>query len=197
MGQETTFTIIVVGTSQGGLEALRAVLSPLPADFPVPILVVRHQVADAGDYLLQALQKNCALKVRYGEAGEWPQPGTVYIAPPDRHLLLGTKGELQLSADKPVHFSRPAIDPLFKSAANCYGAAVLAVVLTGANSDGAEGVVEIKKKGGKVLVQDPESAETDTMPKAALAAIKADYIVWLDQIGPHLWTLTRKRQRER
>ncbi len=105
--------------------------------------------------------------------------------------MVGKKGRLQLSADKPVNFSRPAIDPLFKTAAEVHGSFLLAVVLTGANADGANGLREVKAQGGTILVQDPASAVADTMPKAALAAVEVDYMVWLDQIGPLLWTLTR------
>ncbi len=105
--------------------------------------------------------------------------------------MVGKNGHLELSAEKPVNFSRPAIDPLFKSAARVFGAELLAVVLTRANTDGADGLREAKAHGGTVLVQDPASAEADTMPRAALAAVETDHTVWLDQIGPLLWTLTR------
>ena len=92
-----------------------------------------------------------------------------------------------------MNFSRPSIDVLFQSAAAYFGKKALAVVLTGANDDGSKGAIEIKKQGGKVLIQHPHSAEAPTMPKAALAAVDADYVVWLDQIGPHIWTLLRKQ----
>jgi len=183
---------IVIGASQGGFEALKKVLAPLPVDFSVPILVVRHQCARSDGYVVQALNQICQLKVKFAEQRECPQPGTVYLAPPDLHLLVDKEGCLQLVHSDPVHFSRPAIDPLFESAAHCYGSRLLAVVLTGANSDGADGVVMVKKYNGRVLVQDPMTAEADVMPKAALAAVEADYIIWLDQIGPMLWTLTHK-----
>jgi two-component system, chemotaxis family, protein-glutamate methylesterase/glutaminase len=185
------FDLLVIGTSQGGFKALSKVLGPLPVDFSVPILVVRHQPADSDDYLLRSLSQTSQLKVKFAEDGDRPNPGTVYLAPPDRHLLINDGGVVQLSAAERVNFSRPAIDPLFISAANCFGPSVLAAVLTGANSDGAKGVMAIKKMGGKVIVQDPASAEADAMPKAALQVVDADYIVWLDQIGPLCWTLTK------
>ena len=186
-----SINLIVIGTSQGGFEALKVVLAPLPADFPVPILVVRHQPADSGDYLISALNKVCKLTVKFAEEDERPKPATVYLAPPDRHLLVGEEGILRLSADEPVNHSRPAIDPLFISAAKFSDSRLLAVVLTGANIDGTDGVIEVKKHGGSVLIQDVASAEADIMPAAAQAAVDADYVVWLDQIGPTLWTLTR------
>ncbi|MBF0445487.1 MAG: chemotaxis protein CheB [Magnetococcales bacterium] len=185
------FEIIVIGASQGGFVALKAVLGPLPADFPIPILVVRHQVSGTDNYIIEALSKDCPLKIKFAENNDRIKPSTVYIAPPDRHLLVGNKDYVEISSDKPVNFSRPSIDSLFKSAAKCYGPSVLAVIMTGANNDGTAGVIEIKKRGGTVIVQDPDSAESDTMPKSALAAIEADYLVWGNQIGPKLWELTR------
>lgn len=189
----TSFELIVVGASHGGFEALKKVLRPLPADFPVPILVVRHQSPQTDDYLIDAMNRACQLKVTFAEAGERPQPGVVYIAPPDRHLLVDHNGRLKVTDDAPVNFSRPAIDPLFLSAAKRYGASVLAVVLTGANDDGAIGAAAIHNNGGRVMVQDPVSAESPTMPLATITTVPLDGndIVWLDQIGPQLWDLTR------
>ncbi len=186
------FKLIVVGTSQGGFEALKAILTPLPVDFPLPILVVRHQPADSDDCIIKALRRASQLKVKFAEKGDLLQPGTVYIAPPDRHLMVEKKGCLNLSTEKKVNFSRPSIEPLFKSAAQAHGSSLLVVVLTGANADGAEALRAIKAYGGTVLVQDSASAEADTMPKAALAAVEADYVIWLDQIGPFLWQLSRE-----
>ena len=170
---------------------MKTILLPLPADFPIPILVVRHQSNKQDDYIITALNKVTQLQVKFAEANEQPLPGRIYIAPPDRHLLVDAAGKLQLSAGKVVNYSRPAIDVLFKSAAKKFTDSLLAVVLTGANSDGINGVIEIKKRGGQLLVQDPDSAEAATMPKAALAVAEADYVIWLDQIGPQIWTLTR------
>lgn len=185
--------MVVVGTSQGGFDALKTVLGPLPNDFPAPIVVVRHQKADSDDYILKALGKVSQLKVRFAVHGEIPAPGVVYLAPPDRHLLVGNDGCFHLSMGKPVHFSRPAIDPLFQTAASCFGPNIIAVVLTGANSDGADGVKAIKAHGGVVMVQDPESAEARAMPKAAMASVDVDHTIWLDQIGPFLWSLFREK----
>ncbi len=179
--------LIVIGTSQGGFQALTKVLLPLPYDFPIPILVVRHQGAKASNYVVETLNKECHLDINLAHDGEKPRQGNVYFAPPNQHLLVSANGNMQLSSGKKVNFSRPAIDPLFQSAAKALSSSLLAIVLTGANNDGAEGVKAVKKQGGRVIVQDPESAEADTMPKAAMAAVEADYVVWGDQIGPFLW----------
>jgi len=183
--------MIVVGTSQGGFDALKIILAPLPADFKIPILVVRHQAPDSDDYIIKSLARITQLKIGYALNGQIPESGGVYLAPPDRHLLLGIDKRMRLSRDKPVHFSRPAIDPLFQTAAAVFGSHLAAVVLTGANSDGAEGAKEVKAKGGLVIVQDPDSAEARVMPEAALISVTADHIIWLNQIGPFLWSLTR------
>lgn len=183
--------MVVVGTSQGGFDALKIILSPLPADFNVPVLVVRHQPPDADDYIIKALCRATQLKISYALDGLTPEPGQVYLAPPDHHLLVGTDKRIVISRGKPVRFSRPAIDPLFQTAAVACGSHLAAVVLTGANSDGADGVKDVKAKGGVVIVQDPNSAEARAMPEAAMASVAVDHIIWLHQIGPFLWSLVR------
>lgn len=190
--QETSFKAIVIGTSSGGFRALSQVLSPLPKDFPIPIMVVRHQKADTDNFLIKALNEDCQLKIKFAENQETPIAGTVYIAPPDQHLLVNQNGQLALSQSDKINFSRPSIDYLFKSAAAYYTEQLLGIVLTGANDDGALGAKEIKHQGGQILVQDLDSAEYQTMPKATLGKVHADYVVWLDQIGPMLWELLRK-----
>ncbi len=186
-----TYKAVAVGTSTGGFQALTRLLRPLPADFSLPILAVRHQLPTTDAYLIRALSQECQLLVDFACEGDVPAAGRVYIAPPDRHLLVNQHGILSLSSCDPVNFSRPSIDPLFESAAKYYGPALVAVVLTGANRDGAAGVVAVKRHGGRVLVQDPASAEAKAMPEAALAVVDADSVVLLDQIGPLLWSLAR------
>ncbi len=183
---------VVIGASQGGLRALEKILTPLPKDFPLPILVARHQSPHPSDHAIQVLQRASRLEIQAAGDNTPIQTGIVYLAPPDRHLLVGQDGRLQLSAGEKVHFSRPSVDPLFSSAADYFGSHLLAVVLTGANSDGVQGVRDVKSRGGRVLVQDPDSAEAVAMPEAAMAAVEVDYVVWLDQIGPFLWQLTRE-----
>jgi two-component system chemotaxis response regulator CheB len=183
--------MVVAGTSMGGFQALKQIFSPLPSDFPVPVLVVRHQASDTDHYVIDAMNRESQLRFKFAEEGEWPLAGTVYLAPPDSHMMVHSSGQIHLSSGQPVNYSRPSIDPLFISAAQLYGESLLAMVLTGANSDGVEGVKRVKQLGGRVLVQDPGSAEADTLPRAALAAIEADFLIWLDQIGPFLWGINR------
>lgn len=185
---------IVIGTSAGGFQALSTVLAPLPRDFAIPILIVRHQRADSDDFIVRALNQISQLNVHFASEGDCPKAGNVYIAPPDRHLEVNSHGCMTLSESPPINYSRPSIDRLFESAARYYGDGLLAAVLTGANSDGAQGAAIVKQQGGSVLVQDPDSAEVRTMPEAAIKRVKVDYVVWLDQIGPQLWTLTQKNR---
>lgn len=205
MKESNNYKAIVIGTSAGGFHALRIVLEHLPRDFPIPILVVRHQLATVDDYLIKALNKACHLHVCYAEENLKPVPGNVYIAPPDTHLLVNKQGLSHLSSEEPVNFSRPSIDVLFKSAAEYYQSQLIAVVLTGANADGTEGAKVIKSYGGIIIVQDPESAEAKTMPESVISELmsetnktenrtenRTENIVWLDQIGPKLWDIFRK-----
>ena len=183
--------MVVMGASVGGFKALRTIFSPLPADFPVPVLVVRHQAADTDDYVVEALNRDCQVHFKFAEEGEQPEAGTIYIAPPDHHLMVGNNGQLHLSKGVPVNYSRPSIDPLFISAAQHYKSTLLAVILTGSNGDGVDGLIEVKGMGGRIVVQDPESAESDVMPRMAMEQVEVDYLVWLDQIGAFLWGMDR------
>ncbi len=188
----SAFAMTVMGASAGGFQALRQILGVLPLDYETPILVVRHQSPDADDYVVRALGRETPLRVGFAEQGQRPEQGHVYLAPPDRHLLVDDGGCLCLTDGPPIHFSRPAIDPLFLSSARFYRRQLLAVVLTGGNQDGAAGAAEVKRLGGTLVVQHPESAEAARMPREALALTEPDYLVWLSQIGPLLWDLNRQ-----
>ena len=178
-----SFRCIVVGTSAGGLAALTEILSPLPKNFPVPILVVQHlSPVDTESYFVTYLNESCKLKVIEATDNEIIEKGIVYIAPANYHLLIEENGVLSLSVDRKVNFSRPSIDVLFESAADVYKSRLIGIILTGANSDGARGIKYIKELGGLTIVQDPVTAETDTMPKAAIKNSPIDYILPLDQI---------------
>lgn len=161
---------VVVGASAGAVEALSAVLPALPGDYPLPVLVVVHLPPDKPSAMADLFRLKCAVAVREADDKEPVAPGTVYFAPPDYHLLVGRNGELSLSSEEPVHYSRPSIDVLFESAAAAYGPALVGVVLTGANSDGAAGLRAVRAAGGAAVVQDPTTAQVATMPRAALAA---------------------------
>ena len=163
------FDAVVVACSLGGREALEQLLWPLPADFPAPLLVVQHVDADSPGYLPGLLARRTGLAVKHAEPGEPLRAGTVYVAPPGRHLLVTPEGRCARSDGPRVSFARPAADLLFTSAVAAFGARVLGVVLTGRLSDGAAGAVAIRGAGGVVLAQDPASCRAPEMPRAAIA----------------------------
>jgi two-component system chemotaxis response regulator CheB len=187
------FEIIVIGCSLGGMRALETIFSALPHDFQVPIAVVQHRHKRSSEGLPQFLRRSTKLCFVDVEDKQWIKPGCVYLAPADYHLLV-EKGTFNLSIDAAVAHSRPSIDVMFESAADAYGAAVLGVVLTGANADGARGVARIKRRGGFVVVQDPKTAEAPAMPQAAIEAAAVDRILPLDRIGPYVVELCQKAQ---
>jgi two-component system chemotaxis response regulator CheB len=174
---------VVVGASAGAIEALQVILPALPADFPAPILVVVHIPPDRRSLLPQVMQPRCALELREADDKEPALAGKVYFAPADYHLLVERDGRLSLSSEEPVQFSRPSIDVLFETAADAYGEGVIAVVLSGANSDGARGVARIARAGGRIIVQSPETAAATAMPLAALAACPGAAVLPLSRIA--------------
>lgn len=186
----TSYEIIVIGTSWGGVNALRAIFSALPNQFPVPIAVVQHLKKDTNETIIDQLQKGCALPMIFVEDKQPIQPGCIYIAPPDYHLLV-EYGHFALSTEDPILYSRPSIDVLFESAADTYGEKVIGVILTGANQDGSIGLAAVKRHGGMCIVQNPVTAEMRTMPEAAIAAVQVDKILQLEEIGPFLVELCR------
>ena len=185
------YDVIVLGCSMGGMAAMEAIFSVLPAEFPVPIVVTQHRYRTSGEALPSFLRRHSRLDVVDATDKQWIHPGNIYLAPADYHLMIDRDGELSLSVDAAVAYSRPSIDVLFESAADAYGAGTVAVVLTGANADGARGAKRIKERGGFVVVQDPKTAESPIMPAAAIAATRVDRILPLDRIGPFLVELCR------
>ena len=180
------FELVAIGASWGGLAALRVLLNDLPSDFGAAVVVAQHRAARAEESLLPSLlDQQTPLAVRDGEDKDHLVPGEVLIAPPDYHLLID-HGHVALSCDEPVAFSRPSIDVLFETAADAYGARMIAVVLTGSNADGAEGLAAVRRRGGAAIVQDPEDAERPEMPRAALAAVPSARVLPLAEIGPRL-----------
>ena len=161
---------IVIGASAGAVAALSQVLPSLPAHYPLPVVVVVHVSPQNGGSLAELFQAKCRVTVKEAEDKEPIAAGTVYFAPADYHLMVEKSLSLSLSSEEPVLFSRPSIDVLFQSAADAYGPALLAIVLTGANEDGAQGVRAVWEAGGAVIVQAPETAEARAMPDAARAA---------------------------
>jgi two-component system chemotaxis response regulator CheB len=184
--------LVVVGTSLGGLRALERVLQALGSDFPLPIAVVQHRGVEAQSELAAMLQLHCPVLLSEAEDKEPICGGHVYLAPADYHLLVDA-GHFALSTEGRVRYARPSIDVLFASAADCYREGVLGVVLTGASADGAEGASHIRRCGGRVVAQDPRTAEAPAMPRAAIAAGAVDDIVPLSEIGAYLNALTLAR----
>lgn len=176
------FDAVVVGASAGGVQALQALLSNLPANLPVPVLIVLHLPRARPSRIADLLDVGCALPVREAEDKQPLLPGTVTFAPPDYHLLVEDRTSLALSVDEPVLFSRPAIDPLFESAAAIFGERLLAILLTGASSDGSAGVAAVRRAGGSAWIQQPEDAASPLMPASALAHAGADAVLTLQQI---------------
>jgi two-component system chemotaxis response regulator CheB len=184
---------VVIGTSAGAVQALSAILPPLPADYPLPVMVVVHVPPDRRNALTELFQSRCAMTVREADDKEPIAPGVIYFAPPDYHLLVETPEYLSLSTDEPVLHSRPSIDVLFESAADAFGPGLVGVILTGANQDGAEGLKAVAEAGGVVVVEDPASAAASAMPEAALAAWPAARTMSLEDIGLYLRSLGNKR----
>lgn len=185
------YELIVLGCSMGGMAAMEQIFGVLPKGFPVPIVVAQHRYRTSGEALPSFLRRHSKLNVVDALDKQWIHPGNVYLAPADYHLMVDRGGELSLSVDAAVAYSRPSIDVLFESAADAYQAGVIGVVLTGANADGARGAMRIKQRGGFVVVQDPKTAESADMPQAAIAATRVDRILPLDRIGPFLVELCR------
>lgn len=160
---------VVMGASAGALDVLMKLLPGLPSEFALPVVVVVHIPPDRESILSQLLKNYCRLVVKEAEDKELLANGTVYVAPPDYHVLIEPDFRLSLSNDEPVLYSRPSIDVLFESAADAYGEGLVGVVLTGANHDGARGLRSICDRGGVALVQDPETADASAMPRAAIS----------------------------
>ncbi|MFS0514421.1 chemotaxis protein CheB [Nostoc sp. UIC 10607] len=183
------FDIVAIAASAGGLAALVKVLSTLPAKFPAAIAVVQHLAPEHRSLMAEILSRRTPLTVKQAKEGDCLTPGTAYIAPPNRHLLVNGDGTLSLSQSELVHFLRPSADLLFESVAASYKNRAIAVVLTGTGSDGAMGVEGIKKMGGTVIAQDVKTAEFSGMPSAAIQTGNVDFILPLDEISSALVTL--------
>lgn len=177
---------IVIGASAGALEALSTLLPQLPQHYRLPVIVVVHLPEGRESLLASLLHAKCHMQVKEADDKETIAAHTIYIAPPNYHLLVEQGGYFSLSVDDPVAFSRPSINVLFESAADAYGSGLIGIILTGANDDGAQGLKTITDEGGTALVQSPDTAYCTQMPRAAIAACEHAKVFDLNGIAHYL-----------
>lgn len=184
-------TVVVMAASSGGLAALSRVLGGLPADFPLPIGIVQHRSDALPNLLPQLLSRAGPLPAKLAEEGEVMRPGMVYLAPPDRHLVMRPDRSVAFMDGGRIRYVRSSANPLFESAAEGLDGGVIGVVLTGYGADGTDGVQAIRAAGGIVIAQDPATAAQGEMPASAIRTGMVDYVVPLEQIAPLLVRLAR------
>jgi two-component system chemotaxis response regulator CheB len=188
---------VVIGGSAGGIEALSVLLPALPPGLRLPVFIVLHLPRDRPSVLAEIFARKCAQPVREAEDKEEIAPGTVYFAPNNYHLLVDNGAQLSLSADEPVHHSRPSIDVLFESAVEIYNERLLGIILSGANEDGAEGLAAVHEAGGLTVVQEPQTAQASAMILSALERRPADLVLDLAGIAGLLQRLCPSVPRRR
>jgi len=176
------YEAIVIGTSSGGMNALKFLFSALPIEFGIPIIIVQHISPRSENQWIKLLNNNSKLYLKEADEKEKIEHGKVYIAPPNYHLMIEQNKTFSLTIDERVNYSRPSIDVLFESAAEAYKNKLIGVILTGSNSDGTKGMKRIKECEGLTVAQDPETAESSYMPASAIAAIQPNYILSLENI---------------
>jgi two-component system chemotaxis response regulator CheB len=184
------YGIAVIGTSWGGLSALRELVKSLPLDLTIPVVIVQHRHRLSDHVLPTLLQDQTTLRVSEVEDKAPIEPGAVFVAPADYHLLVESD-YFTLSVDEPIRYSRPSIDLTFSTAADVFGSHTIGVVLTGSNADGAEGLRRIAERGGMAIVQEPATAESPIMPKAALKAVPTARVMTLHAIGAFIGEMGR------
>jgi two-component system chemotaxis response regulator CheB len=184
-----TRDIIVVGASVGGIDALRTIAGGLPPDFPAAVFVVLHTAPEAPGVLADILDRAGALPATFPADGERVETGRIYVAPPDHHLVV-EPDRVRLTRGPKENRFRPAVDPLFRSAAQVYGPRVVGVVLTGYLDDGTAGLWAVKRLGGTAVVQDPHDALAPSMPASAMSQVRVDHCVPVAEIAPLLMRLT-------
>jgi two-component system, chemotaxis family, protein-glutamate methylesterase/glutaminase len=177
---------VVIGASAGGIEALNELVRGLPADFGAPILLVLHIPADSPSLLAKILGRAGTVKTKTAEDGVRIEKGTLYVAPPDRHLIVEPDGTLRTPRGPRENRHRPSVDPLFRSAALAYGPRAIGMILSGTLDDGTAGLLAIKRRGGVAIVQDPEEASYPGMPKSAIANVDVDYVLPMRDIAKQL-----------
>lgn len=177
------FAAVAIGASAGGIEALAALLPPLPKTFPLPIVVVVHVPSQRENAIVTLFRDKCQMQVREAEDKAPLEGGVICFAPADYHLLVEQDRRCALSSEEPVNYSRPSIDVLLESAADAFGQQLLAVILTGANADGARGLRAVVDAGGTAVIQHPDTALVATMPQAAFDACPTASLMTLPQIS--------------
>ena len=180
------YKAIVIGSSAGGLNALKTLLRNIDREFKIPVIIVQHISPDSENYLIHILNDLKRLKVKEADEKEYPHPGYAYVAPPNYHLLIEPDQSFTLTVDERVNYARPSIDVLFETAAEAFRDHLIGIILTGANNDGSLGLKRIKELGGMAIVQDPDTAEVDSMPKAAILACAVDHVLSLEEIAAFL-----------
>jgi two-component system chemotaxis response regulator CheB len=186
---------MVIGASSGGVEALRSVVDGLPPDFPAAVFVVLHFPEDVPSALPRILSRAGPLEAVHPEDGDPIEAGRIYVAPPDVHLLVA-RGRVRIRRGPKENRHRPAVDPLFRTAAFAYGPRVVGVVLTGAGNDGTAGLQSVKQRGGKAVIQDPDDALFSGMPESALEYVDIDHCLPLEKISPLLDRIAREPAEE-
>lgn len=181
---EGRYSILAIGASWGGVEALSFLVASIPVGWKMPIVIVQHQHALSGTALERILSRLTSLKVVDVEDKQLIKPGHIYIAPANYHLLVEADKSFSLSLEAPVLYSRPSIDVTFSSLADVFGERCIAVLLTGANEDGVDGLRKIREIGGFTMAQNPEEAIAPTMPAAAIDAGVVDKVVLLGDVFP-------------
>jgi two-component system, chemotaxis family, protein-glutamate methylesterase/glutaminase len=186
--------LVTIAASAGGIHAMQRVLAVLPADFPAAVVLVQHRRLHTPDLLPRVLSRRCQMPVVAAGAGERLCPGTVYVAPADKHLVIRPDHTFGLTDGRRIHHVRSSADPLFASAAHVSGGGILAVVLTGTDSDASGGVQAVKAAGGIVIAQDRATSDHFGMPSSAIRTGAVDYILPLEEIGPKILDLTQQSQ---
>ena len=190
------YEAIVMGVSSGGLSALKTLFSRLPKDFNTPIIIVQHNNPLSENLWIKLLNDKSNLEIKEADEKESIEPGKVYIAPPNYHLLIEKNKTFTLTVDERINFARPSIDVLFESAADAYRNKLIGIVLTGSNNDGTDGIKRIQEYGGLVVIQDPKTAESAYMPASAMAAVQPDYVLPLESIADLLLKITKPTKKK-
>lgn len=176
------YEAIVIGVSSGGMKALKIMFALLPADFKTPIIIVQHISPLSENQWIRLLNDKSNLVIKEANEKEKIEPGIVYIAPPNYHLLVELDKTFSLTIEERVNYARPSIDVLFESAAEAYKNKLIGVILTGSNNDGTNGLKRIDEYGGLTIAQDPKTAESPFMPASAITVVKPKYILPLEEI---------------